>query len=184
MNRVIRDAPVATTPAFFGNADTRFVDGEVAEIIKRAEAAAYQRGQHDGAAAARAAMTATAQRIESAVQAAATEAARMRAAVVTEALEAALAVAEYVMGVRPVADTTALASRIQEAIAGLDDEAIVVGVNPAEWDAVAAIVDLPRHITIDRDPTLQPGEARLRGTWSSIDMTRQAAMAIAREVLQ
>ncbi|MCP3977327.1 MAG: hypothetical protein GY720_22790 [bacterium] len=184
MNRVIRDAQVGATPAFFGNSDTRFVDGEVAEIIRSAEAAAYQRGRHDGAATARSEMATTAQRIESALRTAAVEAHNMRAAVVTEALEAALTVAEYVMGVRPVADPTALANRIQEAIAGLDDEAIVVSVHPGDWDAVSAIVQLPLHISIDRDPTLQPGEARLRGTWSSIDMTRQAAMAIAREVLQ
>ncbi len=184
MNRVIRDAPVAATPAFFGISDTRFVDGEVTQIIERAEAAAYQQGRQDGAAAARADMAATAQRIESGLHTAAVEADRMRTAVVTEALEAGLAVAEYVMGVRPVTDPAALAERIQEAIAGLDDETIVVGVNPDDWDAVSAIVALPLHISIDRDPTLQPGEARLRGTWSSIDVTRKAAMAIAREALQ
>lgn len=183
MNRVIRDAPLASTPVFFGNADTRFVDGEISAIIERSESEAYQQGLRDGAASARAELTSTAQRIESALRAAATESAVLRSSVITEALEAALAVAEYVMGVAPVTDAASLADRIRQAISDLDDEAIVVGVNPADWEAVSGLLQLPPHITIDRDPTLASGEARLRGTWSSIDMTRQAAMAIAREVL-
>ena len=128
-------------------------------------------------------MAAIAARFEAAIQRAIAQATQLRAEVVTESIEAGLAVAEYVTGLPRPTDGTALANRIQQAIASLDDERIVIGVNSEDWALVADSIQLPANVTLDRDPSLQPGEARVRGTWSSIDMTRQAALAIAREVL-
>ena len=128
-------------------------------------------------------MTQMAQRIETALHAAAVAADRMRTAAVTDVIQVALAVAEYVTGTEHISDPTVIAERIALAMETLDDENVVIAVNPADWDAVAANVQLPPDATIERDPTLQTGEARLRGTWSSIDMTREAALGVAREVL-
>lgn len=172
-----------TAPVFFGTADAHFLDGELAELVEEARTAAYEQGHRDGLAAGRAQMTQMAQRIEMALQAAAAAADRMRTAAVTDVIQVALAVAEYVTGTRHVSDPAVLTERITLAMEGLDDENVVIGVNPADWDAVAANLQLPPDATIERDPALQPGEARLRGTWSSIDMTRDAALSVAREVL-
>lgn len=170
-------------PVFFGTANAQFLDGELAQFVEDTRAAAYEQGHRDGVAAGRAQMTDMARRIEAALQMAAADAERMRAAMVAEVLHSAFAVAEYATGVQPIADATVLTERIQRALETLDDEQVTIGVNPADWDAVASNLQLPRGITIDRDPTLQPGEALMRGTWSSIDLTREAALSVAREVL-
>ena len=86
-------------------------------------------------------------------------------------------------GVQHVSDAAALTERISRALESLDDEQVIISVNPADWDAVASNLQVPPDATINRDPTLQPGEARLRGTWSSVDLTREAALSVAREVL-
>ena len=127
-------------------------------------------------------MAAMAARFESAIQAAMAQAIQIRSEVVAESIEAGLAVAEYVTGLPRPTDGP-LSARIADALASLDDEQLVIGVNPEDWALVADSIQLPPNVTLDRDPTLQAGEARVRGTWSSIDMTRAAALAIAREVL-
>ena len=182
MNRVIRASALATEPVSLDAGTTRFIDGELAEIMEQVRAQAFEEGRRTGAADARSDLSQIAQRIDTAIQNAVAGANQLRAAVITEALEAGLAVAEFITG-NTVTDPTALAARIREALAGLDDETIVVGINPQDWQAVSDAVRLPPNVTIDSDPTLGPGEARIQGTWSSIDMSRQAALEIAREVL-
>ncbi len=172
-----------TAPVFFGTANAQFLEGELAELIEDTRAAAYAQGHLDGVAAGRAQMTEMAQRIEAALRMAAADAEQMRAAMVTEVLQAALTVAEYATGVQPVSDAAVLTERISQALESLDDEKVTISVNPADWDAVASNLQVPPDATINRDPTLQTGEARLRGTWSSVDLTRDAALSVAREVL-
>ena len=183
MNRIIKEAAVGTAPVRLDTSAVHFVDGALAEHLAELEAAAYQRGLRDGASAARADMAAVTARFESAIHGALAEAIQLRAEVITEAIEAGLTVAEYATGLPRPTDPAALRDRILEAIATLDDEQVTVGVNPEDWSLVAESIQLPPNVSLDRDPSLQPGEARVRGTWSSIDMTREAALAIAREVL-
>jgi flagellar biosynthesis/type III secretory pathway protein FliH len=183
LNRVIRDAALGAAPVLLDTSAVHFVDGALAEHLAQAEAAAYQRGISEGAAAARADMAAIATRFEAAIRGAMSQAAQLRSEVITESIEAGLAVAEYVTGLPRATDAAALSARIHEAISSLDDERLVIGVNPADWSLVADTIQLPGNVTLESDASLQPGEARVRGTWSSIDMTRRAALAIAREVL-
>ena len=67
MNRVIKDASLGAAPVRLDASAVHFVDGALAEHLAQAEAAAYQRGLHDGAAAARADMAAIAARFEAAI---------------------------------------------------------------------------------------------------------------------
>ena len=56
----------------------------------------------------------------------------------------------------------------------------------ASWapaDAVSGAVRLPNGVTMERDPSLRPGEARISGRWASAELTREAALSVAREVL-
>ena len=96
---------------------------------------------------------------------------------------AALEVAAFVVGRLPADDGDAIASRIQDAITGLDDEDMVVAIHPQDWDAVSELVRLPNGVTMQRDPSLRPGEARVTGRWATADLTREAALEVAREVM-
>jgi hypothetical protein len=60
---------------------------------------------------------------------------------------------------------------------------MVVAIHPQDWDSVRDIVRLPNNMTMDRDPSLRPGEARISGRWATAELTREAALQVAREVL-
>ena len=183
MNRVIRGANVGPAPIYLDSNATRFVDGEMADLVEQARRAAYEAGYRDGYGAGSADNTAAAARVAGALDSALRAASQLRSETIVEALQAALAVAEHVVGTAPPTSPEVLVERIEQAIETLDDEAIVVSLSPGDWDQVAPTVSLPPNVTVDQDPTLTPGEARIRGTWSSIDLTRAAALDVVRRVL-
>ena len=100
-----------------------------------------------------------------------------------ETIDTAVAIAEFVLGRAPHDDGAALARRIAEALPALDDDELTIAIHPQDWDAVGEAVQLPAGVTIERDPALRPGEARITGRWAQADLTREAALAVAREVL-
>jgi flagellar biosynthesis/type III secretory pathway protein FliH len=185
LNRVIRNAAVAAAPPAFGNGNggLRFVDDSTAQLIEEARAEAFAAGRREGVAAGRAEMEGAIARVEVALRAAVQNLNEYRAQAVTETLDAALEVAAFVVGELPPDEGTSLARRIEDAIAGLDDEDMVVAIHPQDWDSVSEIVRLPSGITMERDPSLRPGEARISGRWASAELTRDAALQVAREVL-
>ena len=185
MNRVIRNAAVAATPPAFGNGNggLRFVDDATAELIEAARAEAFAAGRREGVAAGRAEMEGAIARVDAALRTAVQGLEDYRARAVAETLDAALEVAAFVVGELPPDDGAPLARRIQEAVASLDDEDMVVTIHPQDWDAVSELVRLPNGIAMQRDPALRPGEARISGRWATAELTREAALAVAREVL-
>ena len=185
MNRVIRNAAATTTPPAFGNGNggLRFVDDATAELIEQARAEAFEAGRREGFAAGRADMEGAISRVEIALQNAVRELNEYRQAAVGETLEAALEIATFVVGQLPPDEGAAIAARIQDALVGLDDEDMVVAIHPQDWDAVSELVRLPNRVSMQRDPSLRPGEARVSGRWATAELTRDAALQVAREVL-
>jgi flagellar assembly protein FliH len=183
LNRVIHGAPAATAPPAFGAAGPQFVDEWVTELLEEARAEGFAAGRREGFAAGREDMAGAADRIESAIGRAVTDLKRHREEAAAELVEAALAVAEFVLGHAPHDGGEAIAARIPQALADLDDEGLVIAVHPGDWDAVSAAVQLPAAATLTRDPSLRPGEARIAGRWATAELTRNAALAIAREVM-
>jgi flagellar biosynthesis/type III secretory pathway protein FliH len=159
------------------------LDDHMAQLLEQARSEAFEAGRREGFAAGRADLGGAAGRVEAALAAAARDLTAMRDAAVHETIEAAMAIAEFVLGRAPHDDGTALARRITEALPALDDDELAIAVHPQDWDAVGEAVQLPPGVTIVRDPALRPGEARISGRWSQADFTREAALAVAREAL-
>lgn len=183
LNRVIRNSTVVATPPAYRDGGLRFVDDATAELIEQARAEGFEAGRREGFAAGRSDMEGAVSRVDTALQTAIRELNEYRSRAVDETIEAALEVAAFVVGRLPDDDGSAIAARIGEAIAGLDDEDIVVTIHPQDWDAVSSLVRLPNGITMERDPSLRPGEARVSGRWATADLTRDAALEVAREVI-
>lgn len=183
LNRVIRNATLAAVPQAYGHGVPVLIDEYMAEVIEQARAEAFQAGRSEGFAAGRADMAGAAERVQTAVANATADLVAMRASAVLEAIDTALAVAEFVIARAPHDDGEALATRIDSALGALDDEDLVVTIHPQDWDAVSSAVRLPNGVSMERDPSLRPGEARITGRWAAAELTREAALAIAREAL-
>lgn len=181
MSKVLRNA--STVEPAYGNDGKAFVDDWMAELLDQARAEAFEAGRREGFESGRADVEGAVARIDGALRNAIRDLARYRAEAVAETIDAALQVAEFVIGEAPVDGGSALAARIGEAVDALDDEHLTVAVHPGDWDAVSGMIRLPAGVSIERDPSLRPGEARIAGRWATADLTRDAALAVAREVL-
>jgi flagellar biosynthesis/type III secretory pathway protein FliH len=182
LNRIIRNASLAAAPAY-GNGGLQFVDDSTAELIDRVRNEAFESGRREGFAAGRADVQGSVARVDGALRDAVGSLAQLRAAAIDQTLNVALEIAEFVVGELPTDEGRALATRIADAIANLDDENIVIAIHPQDWDAVAELVRLPNGVSIQRDPSLRPGEARISGRWATAELTREAALQVAREAL-
>lgn len=183
MNRVIRNATLATAPKAYGHGAPVLVDDYMSDLIEQAKAEAFEAGRREGFASGQADMAGAAERVEGALAGATAEVLRMRSDCVHETLDAAFEVAEFVLGKAPHDDPTSLIPRIEDSLRNLDDEDLIVAIHPQDWDAVSTTVRMPPGVTIERDPSLRPGEARVTGRWATADLTREAALQVAREVL-
>ena len=159
------------------------IDDYMSQVIEQAQAEAFEAGRSEGLAAGRAETAEAAGRVEAALAAAASELVRMRTECVREAVDAGLEVAEFVLGRAAHDDGDTLAPRIEAALSNLDDEELVVTIHPQDWDAISTAVRLPNGVTLERDPSLRPGEARISGRWATAELTREAAFSVVREVL-
>jgi flagellar biosynthesis/type III secretory pathway protein FliH len=160
-----------------------FVDASTADLIERVRAEAFEAGRREGYEAGTTEMKGTVARVDGALRDAVRGLAEQRAADTRQTIEIALEIAAFVVGELPLDQGQTLAGRIADAIAGLDDEDVVVAIHPQDWDAVSQSVRLPNGVTIQRDPSLRPGEARIAGRWATADLTREAALQVAREAL-
>lgn len=183
MSRVIRNAAVATATPAFGRNGLQFVDDRTADLIEQARAEAFETGRREGFASGRSDMEGAITRIDGALRNAVGQLVQIRADAVEETIDAAFDVAAFVVGQAPHDDGGAVAARIRDAVGALDDEAMVITIHPQDWDVVSSLVRLPNGVTMERDPSLRPGEARIAGRWATAELTRDAALEVAREVL-
>jgi flagellar biosynthesis/type III secretory pathway protein FliH len=159
------------------------VDDYMADLIEQARAEAFEAGRREGFAAGQADMIGAADRVHKAIAGAAAELIQMRNRCVADAIDAGFTIAEFVLGREPHDGGASLAPRIESALQRIDEEELLIAIHPQDWDAVSAAVRLPNGVSIERDPSLRPGEARICGRWANAELTREAALSIAREVL-
>lgn len=105
-----------------------------------------------------------------------------KAAAVNSVIELAERVATVVMNRTPHDGGEAALRRIREVLEGLDDAPFTIAVHPDDLDTVAAGVN-NHEVMVAPDPTLQPGEARIKGVWSYSDLTQAAAWEAVRTAL-
>ena len=164
---------------------------EVERQVAAARAQAYAEGERAGREAARAELAAAVAAVERAAGAVRTELEAQRAEATRASLALAEAVATAVVDATPPAEALALLARVEEAAAALDDDPIRVSLSAADHAALSAassdasteasIAD--RRLELVADPRLQPGQARLEGSFGGTDLTRRALLTAALEVL-
>ncbi len=156
---------------------------EVERRIATARAEAYAEGEQAGRAAARAEQSAVIAAVERAAGAVSAELEAQRSEATRASLVLVETVATAVLDATPPAEALALLARVEEAAAALDDDPIRVALSV---DDHAALADAPlgdRRLELVADPRLQPGNARLEGSFGGVDLTRRALLAAALEVL-
>ena len=156
---------------------------EVERQVAAARAQAYAEGERAGREAARAELATSVAAVERATGAVRQELDAQRAEATRASLALAEAVATAVLDVTPPPEAHELLTRLEEAAAALDDDPIRVVLSAADH---AALADAPlgdRRLELVADPRLQPGEARLEGSFGGADLTRRALLTAALEVL-
>jgi flagellar biosynthesis/type III secretory pathway protein FliH len=105
-----------------------------------------------------------------------------RMVAVNSVIELAERVATTVMNRTPHDGGQAALRRIRDVLESLDDSPFTVAVHPDDLDLVTSGVS-SISATVAPDPSLQPGEARIRGLWSYSDLTQAAAWNAVRTAL-
>lgn len=183
MNRVIPHSQIGETVTYFGGQEPHFVDERVTALLDQARAEGYAQGLRDGAEAAAADAVIQVDRIAAAIQAAAAETRTALSAAASASIENALAIAEFIVGAISL-DHDEMARRIAQALDTLDDEEIVVTISPSDFAGLVETLELPPGVILETHERLQHGEVKIAGKWSAIDMTRNAALDVVREVLE
>lgn len=106
-----------------------------------------------------------------------------RQAAVGGMLDLAVAIAEVVIGRTPHDDGAAVLRRVEEALEHLDERPLTLMVSPVDETAARTAADAIEDLAVEVDGSLAPGEARLRGGWSSADLTHGAAWEAVRRQL-
>jgi flagellar biosynthesis/type III secretory pathway protein FliH len=176
---------VVSQPRVLGAPDP-VLDEATRSVVEQLCADAYQRGCADGAARASAQAEAAATSLIAVVQ-------RVDAELHTVAaradIELALRIAAAVLDREPADDTVQLLGRIESAMAGIDDDPLVVHVSAKDLEPIATGVTAwsanhGTQVQVVADPAVAPGEARVSGRWGHADLTRQGAWEAVAGVLQ
>lgn len=104
-----------------------------------------------------------------------------------EATRASLALAEAVaiavLDATPPAEALEVLNRVAEAAEVLDDDPIIVHLNPADHAALAEVAGTDPRLQLTADASVAAGEARLAGRFGGAEVTRQRLLAAAMELL-
>jgi flagellar biosynthesis/type III secretory pathway protein FliH len=192
MSRVITTARLGTGAAHqLAAVRPDELDPTVRALVAAAAEEAYGRGLREGevrgAAAAETRAVGLVDQLGAGVSAAlerAAQAARTeRDETVESAFELALAMAAAILGHEPHDGGAAVAARVRETLGLLEDPSPVVRVHPDDRDVLARALADVRGVTVEADPTLVPGEARITGGWAEADLTHATAFAAIRRDL-
>jgi flagellar biosynthesis/type III secretory pathway protein FliH len=141
----------------------------------RAEAheAGYAAGRREAVAEVEAAVARASDQLAQAVGKARAEMATVISEHAPSVVAIAIELAKAIVGDAAVDPGAGLAGRILAALEQVDDEEIVIRVNPADAERIRSI--LPPGLRIEADAGLQPGDAIATGRWARIDMTIERA---------
>lgn len=191
MSRVVTAPTLGAGPRRLGAAPREELDPVVRATVEQARAEAYARGHQDGYAEGRAETErASAERIaalgaaiEAALHRAAMEVRATGGATVAATIDLALAIAEHVVGREPHDGGAAISEQVRQALEELEDPAPTVCVHPGDTAVVTTALASHRAVAVEPDPTLRPGEARIRGDWARAELTYDAAFTAMRREL-
>jgi flagellar biosynthesis/type III secretory pathway protein FliH len=184
LSRLLAAPGVDAQPRPLGQPDPA-LDAAARAAIEQAVEAAYQRGRREGAADAAAAAEQAAARVLAGVQRSEAE---LRAVAASADVELALAIATAVLDREPGDDGVRLLARIEQALAALDDERVVVHLNTADVTALGDALERAARSTgvevdVVADAAVPAGEALLAGRWARADLTRGGGLGAVRAVL-
>ncbi len=181
MSRLVRDAVLTSLPIDVRGREDPLATygGDLDACLAGVEAGAYERGRQDGMRVGYELALADQSQLTSLVEAALGSAvARLQAVCEQDAQRItalALEIARAVVGREPHDDGLALAGRVREALATVDDRPLQLGVHPDDVAGLSRALADVAGLTVAPDPTLTPGEGRLHGRWAEADLTRGAA---------
>ncbi len=180
MNRVLKSADA--TP-YFGGPSPRFLDPGDAAMLEAAVAAARAEGYAEGRRVGHAEAQQAAQTLQRALADAVHGVRLLRDDAVEEAVELGCAIADSILGEDRFLSTERLAEQVRDAIAGLDDPNLTIDVAPVDLDPLEQLLAGSMGAELRADRTIRPGEARIGGSWASAEITKRAALEVAREAL-
>lgn len=161
------------------------LDPATAAVLDRAlaeaTAAAYREGEAAGRLAAVEDARAAAARLHEALAGILAELDERRREATRASLELARLAACAVLDRTPPDDACAVLERVRAALDVLDEEPVQALVHPTDAPGLAAGAD--RRIEVVADPTVAPGDVRLRGRTCGAELTRAAMVEAALEVL-
>lgn len=158
-------------------------DAEVDRRVAAARAEAYAEGERAGQAAARAQLATLVSGVERAVGSVRDELIAQRAEATRASLTLAGVVAAAVLDATPPAEALDLLARVEDAAEALDDDPIVVRLNPVDHEILAEVGLSDPRLQLMADPCVPAGDARLIGRFGGAELTRERLLAAALEVL-
>ena len=167
-------APQATLDA----STMAVLDARIAE----ATATAYADGEAAGRAASVAAAARTANAVEAAVGQVLAELAAQRGEATRLQLDVAAKLAEAVLGRVAPDDARTVLARVESAMALLDDPDLTLHLHPDDH-AVLGERAIP-GVTLQADPGVAAGDARIVGAYAGAELTRTALLAAVVEALR
>ena len=188
MSRLLSRPSVASDPRTL-NGPSPSLDAYATRVVEQAAQDAYQRGLADGRRAVEQELAAAGDRANGPLRAAIDRVVAEIVALRDERrdgdIELAVAIATAVIGAEPAAGGAALVARIQSTLEHLDDEQLQITVHPDDELIVRSSLGTVEgvEITVVPDPRLNPGEARISGTYARADLTRDAALRAIGELL-
>lgn len=186
MSHVIATPAMDAAPHRLAAAPADRHDPVVRDLVRQAAEEARARGHEEGRREGIATAADHAQQVATAVVGAMEQAVATAEAARAEQVEAlfdlAVAMAETVLGREPHDGGAAVAAQVRDALDQVVDPHATVHVHPDDVDLVTeAMADRPVEVVGDR--TLAHGDARVRGGWAEVDLTRAAAWRTIRQVL-
>lgn len=156
---------------------------ELEERLEHARSAGYDRGFAEGLTRAEQRISDLSSTIASSAAALADLDDRSRRQATAALVDLAVTVATKILDRNPHDEGAALANRLQTELESLPAGPVTIETHPDDVAMVAKA--LPSEgIVVSSDPTLQPGEARLRGEWVMADMTREAGWETVRRIIE
>lgn len=179
---VLRQPSLGTEARVLGSSDDSFVDPYLAKRLDEARRAGHESGFADGAraaeSAARRSADAAAQRLRTASQDAVGALVSTTMQLVPELVALAVEIARHIVDQVPEELTASLQTRIQAALAQIDDERLTLFVSPADAGELTAGLAGHPQLTVEMDDSLRPGDARIDGLWAHADLTLATAWSI------
>ena len=181
MNRVIRRPTVTPDARAIGGGHPGALE---ATSVETATSFAFEEGRVAGRAEAAESVRELALAVNDAVDRAVSDLQQIRSDAVSQWVEAAIEIAEFLIDSVPEQAARSLLARMDEALAQITDSPLEIHIGATDLELVDQIFGSRSDISVIVDAGLRPGEARITGSAASADMTRSTALAAVRRALQ